>query len=154
MEIQRGKWKSLSHVQLFVAPWIVHGILQARIPEWGSLSLLQGLSWSRDQTQVSLIAGGFFTSWATGKAQEYWSGEPFPSPADLPDPEIEPGSPALQANSLSTELSGKPYPKFSVSLNIPQGKPLSLLEFDMKDFSSQDWGEAFITTLFFSEIKI
>ena len=56
------------------APWIIHGILQARIPEWGSLSLLQGISRPRDQTQVSRIAGWFFTSWATGKAQEYWSG--------------------------------------------------------------------------------
>ena len=32
--------------------------------------------------------------------QEYWSGLPFPSPGTLPDPGIEPGSPALQANSL------------------------------------------------------
>ena len=32
--------------------------------------------------------------------QEYWSGLPFPSPGDLPDPGIEPGSPALQADSL------------------------------------------------------
>ena len=31
--------------------------------------------------------------------QEYWSGLPFPSPGDLPDPGIEPGSPALQADS-------------------------------------------------------
>ena len=34
--------------------------------------------------------------------QEYWSGLPFPSLGDLPDPEIEPGSPALQVDS--TEL--------------------------------------------------
>ena len=39
---------------------------------------------------------------------EYWSGWPFPSPRDLPNPGIEPGSPALQADSLPTELSGKP----------------------------------------------
>ena len=39
--------------------------------------------------------------------QEYWSGLPFPSPADLPNPGIEPGSPALQADSLPTELQGK-----------------------------------------------
>ena len=32
--------------------------------------------------------------------QEYWSGLPFPPPGDLADPEIEPGSPALQADSL------------------------------------------------------
>ena len=36
--------------------------------------------------------------------QECWSGLPFPSPGDLPDPEIEPRSPALQADSLPTEL--------------------------------------------------
>ena len=36
--------------------------------------------------------------------QEYWSGQPFPSPEDLPDPGIEPGSPALQADSLPFEL--------------------------------------------------
>ena len=36
--------------------------------------------------------------------QEYWSGLPFPSPGDLPDPGIESGSPALQADSLLTEL--------------------------------------------------
>ena len=39
---------------------------------------------------------------------EFWSGWPIPSPADLPDPGIKLGSPALQANSLPTELSGKP----------------------------------------------
>ena len=32
--------------------------------------------------------------------QEYWSGSPFPSPGDLPDPGAEPGSPALQADHL------------------------------------------------------
>ena len=40
--------------------------------------------------------------------QGYWSGLPFPSPGDLPDPGIEPGSPAWQAGSLLTELQGKP----------------------------------------------
>ena len=40
--------------------------------------------------------------------QEYWSGLPFPSPGDLPDPGIKPGSPALQADALPSEPSGKP----------------------------------------------
>ena len=39
--------------------------------------------------------------------QEYWSGSPFPSPGDLPNPGIEPGSPALQADALPSEPSGK-----------------------------------------------
>ena len=39
---------------------------------------------------------------------EYWSGLPSPPPEDLPDPGIEPGSPALQADSLPSEPPGKP----------------------------------------------
>ena len=41
--------------------------------------------------------------------QEYWSGLPFPSPGDLPDPGTEPVSPALQADALLFEPSGKPH---------------------------------------------
>ena len=41
--------------------------------------------------------------------QEYWSGLPFPSPGDLPNPEIEPGSPAFQADALTSEPPGKQY---------------------------------------------
>ena len=41
--------------------------------------------------------------------QEYWIGLPFPSPGDLPDSGIIPGSPALQADSLSSEAPGKSY---------------------------------------------
>ena len=40
--------------------------------------------------------------------QEYWSGLSVPSPGDLPNPGTEPGSSALQADSLPTELRGKP----------------------------------------------
>ena len=40
--------------------------------------------------------------------KEYRSGQPFPSPGDLPDPEIKPRSPALQADSLPSEPPGKP----------------------------------------------
>ena len=46
------------------------------------------------------MAGRFFTIWATRKAQEYWSGQPIPSPGGLPDPGIEPWSPALQATVI------------------------------------------------------
>ena len=41
--------------------------------------------------------------------QEYWSGLPFPSSGDLPDPGIEPRSPALQADALTSEPPGKPF---------------------------------------------
>ena len=42
--------------------------------------------------------------------QEDWSGVPFPSPADLPDPGIEPESPALQADPSPSEPPGNPFP--------------------------------------------
>ena len=41
--------------------------------------------------------------------QGYWSGFPFPSPGDLPNPGIESGSPTLQTDSLPSEPPGKPY---------------------------------------------
>ena len=40
---------------------------------------------------------------------EYWSGVPLPSPGDLPDPGIEPRSPTLQADALTSEPPEKPY---------------------------------------------
>ena len=53
--------------------------------------------------------------------KEYWSGLPFPSPGDLPDPEIEPRSPALQADSLPSEPPGKitaPFKNFGIVLPL------------------------------------
>ena len=41
--------------------------------------------------------------------QEYWSGLPFPSPGDLPNPGIKLGSPALQTDALLSEPPGKPH---------------------------------------------
>ena len=52
----------------------VHGILEARMLEWVAFPFSRGSSQPRDWTQVSCIAGGFFTSWATREAQDYWSG--------------------------------------------------------------------------------
>ena len=54
--------------------YTVHVILQARTLEWLAFPFSRGSSQLRDQTQVSCIVGGFFTSWATREAQVYWSG--------------------------------------------------------------------------------
>ena len=63
------------------------------------------------------MSDSFLTPWAvapqaslpTGfSRQESWSGLPFPPPGGLPDPGVEPGPPALQADSLPNELPGKP----------------------------------------------
>ena len=84
----------------------VHGLLQARILEWVAVPFSRGSSQPRESshprawTQIFHIAGRFFTSWATREAQEYWSGEPISSPANLLDSGIKPGSSALQEDSL------------------------------------------------------
>ena len=49
--------------------YTVHRILQARILEWVAVAFSRGSSQPRNKTQVSRIAGGFFTSWATREAQ-------------------------------------------------------------------------------------
>ena len=48
---------------------------------------------------------------------EYWNEYPIPSPADLPDPGIEPVSPALQADSLPAELPGNPEAAVYLQIN-------------------------------------
>ena len=50
--------------------------------------------------------------------QEYWSGLPFPSLGDLPDPGIEPRSPALQEDPLQTEPPGKPYASLKTNISL------------------------------------
>ena len=52
--------------------------------------------------------------------QEYWSGLPFPSSGDLPQPWIKPGSPALQVVSLLSESPGKPI--YLYIILFPEGK--------------------------------
>ena len=75
----KWKWSEVKVVQLCPAlcnllDYTVRGILQARILDWVAFPFSRGSSGPRDGTQVSSIAGGFFTSWATREAQEYWSG--------------------------------------------------------------------------------
>ena len=77
------------------------GILQARILEWVTISFSRGSSWLRDSPGKNTGVGWF-------SRQEYWSGLPFPSPEDLPDPGIKPRSPTLQADALTSALPGKP----------------------------------------------
>ena len=55
--------------------------------------------------------------------QESWSGLPFPSPGDLPDPGIKPGSPALQADALPSEPPGKPQWSIMWILKDDMGLP-------------------------------
>ena len=60
-----------------------------------------------DSATPGTVARWFPPSMGSSR-QEYWSGWPFPSPGELPNPGIEPGFPALQADSLPSEPLGKP----------------------------------------------
>ena len=79
--------------------------------------------------------------------QECWSGLPFPSPGDLPDPGIEPRSPALPADSLPSEPPGKPLP-----LSGWQLFPGMLMSYCFQSTSSKDhenilrWGYRYLQT--------
>ena len=75
-----------------------HALLQGIFPTQGWNPGLPQCRWILDHL------------WATREAHECWSGLPFLSPVDLPDPRIEPGSPALQVDSLAADLPDKaPY---------------------------------------------
>ena len=69
--------------------------------------------------------------------QEYWSRLPFPSPGDLPDPGIEPWSPAFQADTLTSEPRGKNHSVMSDSATpwiVAYQSPQSM------EFSRQEYG--------------
>ena len=76
----KWRWKSLSHVRLFVTPWtvahqvgywiLVYGIIQTRILEWVGIFFCRGSSWPSDWTQVFPIAGRLFSNWATKEPRD------------------------------------------------------------------------------------
>ena len=102
----------------------VLGILQTRLLEWVAMPSSRGYSRVRDRnciSYVSCIAAltnsfSYLEPVVAHQAplsmgfsrQEYWSRLPFPSPGDLPNPGIEPGSPALQTDLLPAGPPGKP----------------------------------------------
>ena len=130
--------------------YIGHWILQARILEWVAVPFSRGSSQSRNRTQVSRIAGGFFTSWVTREARkwkslshvqlfttpwtmacqaplsmefsrpEYWSGQPFLFPRDVPNPGIEPRSPAESAGRFSTIWATREAPTLQETMKYAQ----------------------------------
>ena len=74
----------------------------------GSLSLLQGIFPTQGSNRSPTPQADSLAAEPQGKPKNTGVGRPIPSPADLPDPGIEPGSPALQEDSLPAELSRKP----------------------------------------------
>ena len=94
------------------------------LPMWSSNVLLPKVK-VKSLSRVRL----FVTQWTIAyqvplsvgfSRQEYWSGLPFPSPGDLPDPGIEPGSPVSRADSLPSEPPGKVSPTLWVLTRVGQ----------------------------------
>ena len=75
---------------------------------------------SRSVVSDSLRPHGLYTQSMEFSRPDYWSGEPFPSPGDLPNPGIKPRSPTLQADSLPTEPQGEPKNTGVGSLSLLQ----------------------------------
>ena len=95
-----------------VGKWWHWQLNSNRIPVWDSLGIEVKWTEVKSLSHVRL----FVTPWNIAyKAplstefprQEYWSGLPFPSPEDLPNPGIKPRSPTLQADTLPSEPRGK-----------------------------------------------
>ena len=67
MDSQKWKWNEMKVAQ-YLMDYTVHRILKARILEWIAFPFSRGSSQHREWTQVSCIADGLFTSWATGES--------------------------------------------------------------------------------------
>ena len=93
----------------------VPGILQARTLEWVAISFSNAWKWKVKVKSLShawLLATPWTEAYQAPPSmgfsrQEYWSGVPLPSPGNLLNPGIKPGSPAFQADALTSEPPGK-----------------------------------------------
>ena len=118
------KGKLLSCVWVFATPWTAAyqappSMGFSRQEYWSGVPLPSPALYSCKKVKVKSLSRVrlFATPWTVARQaplsmgfsrQEYWSGLPFPSLGDLPNPGIEFGSPALQADALSSEPPGKP----------------------------------------------
>ena len=86
----------------------VHGDSPSKNTGVGCHVLLQGIV-PIHRSNPSCIGGKFFTIWATREAHEYWSGQPIPSPGNLPNPGIKLSLLHCRRILLPAELPGKPH---------------------------------------------
>ena len=113
----RMDWLDLLAVQGTFKSLLQHHSSKASILQHSAFFIVQ-LSYLHMKVKVKSLSHIrlFATPWTLAyqappsmgfSRQEYWSGLPFPSPGDLPDPGIEPRSPAFQADALTSEPPGK-----------------------------------------------
>ena len=100
-----------------LSQWCHPTISSSVVPFSSCLQSFPANTWRSEVKSLSRVRL-FVTQWTVAyqappsmgfSRQEYWSGLPFPSPGDLPDPGIKPGSPAFQADALTSEPPGKPW---------------------------------------------
>ena len=95
----------------------VHGDSPGKNIRMGCQALLQGIFPTQGSNPGLPHCSQILYRLSHREAQNYWSGQPIPSPGHLSNPRIKPGSPALQADSLPAELPGKPTFKKMVVFN-------------------------------------
>ena len=107
--------KKKKRIKINTIKWI--SMLICTENSWKKYTQLQTIckTWVNEWVKLLSYVWLFATPWTVApqappsmgfSRQEYWSGLPFPSPGDLPDPGTEPRSPALQADALPSELKG------------------------------------------------
>ena len=117
--IESLKVKSLNRVRLFATPWTVGNgnplqcsCLENPRDEGAWWAAVCGVAQSRTRLKRLSSSSSRTVAYQAPPSmgfsrQEYWSGLPFPSPGDLPNPRIEPRSSALQTDALTSEPPGK-----------------------------------------------
>ena len=114
------------HKELDTTEWLMLSLFSLSLPVFLSSSnsvshpvVSDSLRSHRLQDHQAPLSVGF-------SRQEYWSGLPHPSPGDLLDPGMEPGSPVLQADFLLFELQGRPWVSLSKLFTITNSQLLHL----------------------------
>ena len=126
--------------------WILYQLNYQRNPVYAPYNTQTLVSEVKSLSPVRLFA----TLWTVAhqappsmgfSRQEYWSGLPFPSPGDLPDPEVELRSPALQADALTSEPPGKQ--NLSKEERIPQHSHTTFIKSLIYQSSTMNyWGDS------------
>ena len=116
-EREREEWRQ---VKVQVSPVINVWLYR---PELSRIGIFISVCWASSLSRVRLFATPRTVARQAPLSkefsrQEYWSGLPCPPPGDLPNPGIQPRSPTLQADSLSSEPSGKPLYIYRESYSV------------------------------------
>ena len=110
-------WPRGAHIKHYflICLWGASG-RDKHLDGWTPQNSLPSPMWKKSKWISSVVSNSLRPPWTVAYQahpsmgffkQEYWSRLPFPSPGDLPNPGIEPGSPVLQADALTSELPGK-----------------------------------------------